>query len=145
MKLFLIFVTATLIAACASSDSTDSSGDKIHWSISAGSGGGFTAMTTGYTLSKNGEVYKWSGANGNRDNSKKIGTISRDDAEQFSKTLTMAGFATTTLNSPGNMTTFIEMDRTDGRHYIQWGSAQPPQAIAEWYTSFISRCTAMEK
>lgn len=139
-KLLAIVCCAALLSACSSSYTSK-------WSISAGSAGGFAGMTSGYTLHPSGDVMKWSGmpGTGARENAKKIGAISSDDACAFAKRLDKAGLWTTTLNTPGNLSMFIEMQKDDSTHSVQWGGQQPPPDLADWYASFMNQCAKLDK
>ena len=118
---------------------------SAHWTITAGSGGGFTGMTNGYTLLSSGDVLKFSGMNGNRDGAKKIGSVKADEAEKYATRLSDAGFWTSAINGSGNMTMFIEMQKDSMRHQIQWGGAVPAQQFGQLYSDFMTMCSALDK
>ncbi len=139
---FIILATIVVAACTSSSDLT-----KEKWTITVSTGGGFTGMSSGYTMIETGEVFAWNGQEGDHEKTNKIGSISAEKAHDF-KIKLAAGLDSMQLNAPGNMSTSIELDANGHAEKITWGAADHPNApdqLSGWYNDFMQTCGAMQK
>ena len=143
-KLYSAFLLATFVlAACSSSNDLT----KEKWTITVGSGGGFTGNSSGFTMIETGDVYLWSGKEGVHERTNKIGTVSVEKAHDYKIRLDSANIGAMNLNSPGNMSTFIELETNGHVDRITWGSTDhpgPPDALKNWYDDFMKACGGMQ-
>ena len=140
----VVLLLAITLMSCSSS----SNASKEHWMITVATGGGFTGMTNGFSMIETGEVSVWSGMRGQHELTYKVGSISPEKAQAFKDTLIAVNLAGMNLNSPGNMSTYIELETSTRRDRITWGSADhpsPPAALSDWYSDFMKTCSSLEK
>ncbi len=87
--------------------------------LNFGSQGGFTNLTTTYTLAEDGKLYKSTSL---AQDKKEITTISKKDIKDIEALIAKVNFAGTSVNQPGNMSSFVNLTR-DGKAYTTtWAS-----------------------
>lgn len=98
--------------------------------LNFGSQGGFTNVATTYTLQEDGKLYKSSSSFlGKKD----LATVSKKDLKEIEALITKVNFAGTSVNQPGNMSSFLTLTR-DGKAYTNtWaaGSSSGNPALDE--------------
>ena len=96
--------------------------------LSFGSGGGFTGQYTTYTLTNDGKLYKEQSATKTKE---AIATLGKKDIKDVETLLAKANLPSTTINNPGNMSTFLNLTK-DGKSYNNtWSSASSGNAALD--------------
>ncbi len=105
---FLLIVSSLLLfAQCKTTQDYQTPYEYEGRSISFGNGGGFTGKSVDFTLMDNGQIFKGLNKEGTVDMIKKI---SKDQVNQIFDTFDLLGFGELTINSPGNMYFFVQMN-----------------------------------
>jgi hypothetical protein len=81
--------------------------------LSFGSGGGFTGVYNTYTLSEEGKLYKQNSATKSND---QITKLKKKDIKEVEALISKFDYAHTTVNTPGNMSSFVNLTK-DGKAY----------------------------
>lgn len=105
--------------------------------LNFGSQGGFTNMSTIYTLQEDGKLYKSTSTSPEK---KELATISKKDLKQIEALIAKANFAGASINQPGNMSSFLNLSR-DGKAYTNtWstGASSGNAAMDELLTKLNS-------
>jgi len=127
----LIFLSAFLFSCSCPNKQQKASSAFIE--INFGSGGGFTGLSTNYTLQSSREVFKQS--NGELS---KINEISKKEAWNISKTLKEIDFYNLKLTEKGNMTYFIEVKSEGSVNKVSWTDSSQSPEIKEFYKTLVS-------
>ena len=87
--------------------------------LNFGSQGGFTNVTTTYTLSENGKLYRSSSLSQDQ---KEVARIGKKDIQDIEALIAKVNFAAASVNQPGNMSSFVNLTK-DGKAYTNtWAS-----------------------
>ncbi len=126
----------SLFLGCASSDSSKK--DIASRTITIGTGGGFTGEQKGFTIDAKGQVRRWTAKPGEKQIMTDLFTTTPDSAQFFFRYLDEIAFTTKEFSTPGNMTTFIEMESAGAKHTVKWGNetVTPPCEFSNFYAMF---------
>lgn len=87
--------------------------------VTFGSGGGFTGMWRGFTISSDGTLYSWEGrAPG--ENQKAVGKVSAVQLDQLWQRIRQANFFDQEIDQAGNMTTIFRVRANRQEHRVAW-------------------------
>lgn len=116
----LVALTVPIVIGCSGNPGTTHSSA---WTITIGSGGGFTGGSSGYIIESSGSVTHWSTASAS---SAKQSTTEPDidpsDAAVFKRYLDRVRFDTITSGPSGNMTEFVELVEGSSTHRASWAA-----------------------
>jgi len=110
-------------------------------------GGGFSGLTTGYTLSSNGKVEYWRQFPGKEKTIVWEKEVDPQNILRFRKELEASNVLSLELKEYGNMTTTITYIRGDEKYSWHWSktvdNSRVPPALQKWYREVSSFCRSL--
>lgn len=116
-KLTLVLLSLSITFYCCKSYTPDQLPEK---QLVFGNGGGFAGIETAYTLLENGQLFKH---NSHDSIPKELTKLGRKTAQQFFTALNDMAFDTISLNDPGNIYQFIQLQEEGKTHKVTWNAA----------------------
>lgn len=105
-----------------------------HFTITIGSGGGFTGAFQGYTFYSDGKVEYWQRYGAKQDSIMWTTEVEPEQLETFQQRLAQSGMLEKTIQEKGNMTTMVTYDTPDTSYYWTWDEqTEIPPAFNKWY------------
>jgi len=109
------------------------------YTVDFSSGGGFSGMHSGFTISPTGMVSYWSEMQGRKEDIRKVGTLSADQLIALQQRIDHSEFRTFVYNETGNMTTSLRITSNEELHTVTWSGARSetehvPSQIQVLYT-----------
>jgi hypothetical protein len=132
MRTIILIILSAFLISC-SSQNKHQKPSSAFLEINFGSGGGFTGLSSNYTLKANQDVFKQSGGE-----LSKINQISKKDARNISKTIREIDFFNLNLSDKGNMTYFIEVKSDGSVNKVSWTDSSQSPEIKEFYKTLVS-------
>jgi len=132
IPLTVLFSAILLIAACKPSKYASPEafkGNKISW----GTGGGFSNITTTYSLLPNGQLFKKSSGDGSV---VEMPAVSKGQAKKVFDMIKGIDLMNMSFNKPGSLSQFIEFATPAGSNKVVFGdeSNKPDQSVLDLYT-----------
>lgn len=112
-------------------------------------GGGFTGLTTGFTLSSNGAVVHWQRFGGQADTTlwKVKGYLS--EVQNLKNQLEESGMLELKYTDTGNITAGIKYETQDQQHVWTWNNSgvdnDIPEPLREWYRHARDFCQSIQQ
>lgn len=134
-------ILVVLMCSCASMPVSNTTTVKRY---AVGEGGGFTGEYTEFSFSEDGKVYK---RDFNYQRDVFIKQLSDADLNYFLGKINSLGIQTIDINSPGNMSKYIEVrDGETSLNKIVWGSTTyyPPNNLVEFHQELYNKLSALE-
>lgn len=128
----IIILTAVIIFDCSGSGLKKDNSISSDFKVVFGSGGGFTGLYNGYTIKKDGSVFKW-GGRFVEENPHKIGVIKKKKIVTIMKKIREIDFFNMDLEKVGNMNRIIVVNENGKKHRINWPVNQENQNVVELY------------
>ncbi|MFZ1731887.1 MAG: hypothetical protein WBQ23_13290 [Bacteroidota bacterium] len=113
-------MAAILFAGCCSCRDTASEQHFPLTVIHYSSGGGFSGMSSGYSILADGEVTRWTGHGGSREKSTTIGKIESKKYRELLSKIYRENPANIRQQETGNMTTSLEVVSDDVVYVYTW-------------------------
>ena len=139
----VLFVTA---GCCSSSRGTETHPPlEIHLS----SGGGVSGMSTGYTITTDGTVTKWTAFPRGRENDRTIGQLSNEEYSTLISDIFAADFRALRQQESGNMTTSLRIVQDEEVFTFQWPGLHSkeedvPATLRSLWTVIWTRIASIE-
>ncbi len=122
--LFALFSFSTLMAK------------KTPFQLTFGSGGGFTGLTTTYTLNSDRTFFKEENLNHKKE---QLAKVKQKDINQIRKLLEKMNFSILNINKSGNITSFITLVENGKEYKTQWtGSSSENPSLDALQAKLIS-------
>jgi hypothetical protein len=121
-RLLIPLILITLSAAVGCCSCRDAAGKAqlhrtvIHYS----SGGGFSGMSSGYSILADGGVVRWKGHGHQREDTTRLGVIESEDLHRMHAAIYALDPASIRQQEPGNMTTALEIVSDDVVYTYTW-------------------------
>lgn len=112
--------------------------------ITISSGGGFTGMVTGYTLSSDGRLTQWQRHPSGGDSVLHETHVDPRQVATFKGDLEKAGMFTYQLNGTGNVTRYVTFSTSDTTYRWSWPAGAPstkvPSKVVRWFHKIETFC-----
>ena len=151
--ILLFFVT--LVPGCSSKNKKSASDlnanrsvDQEVFQITLWQGGGFTGLTTGFTLSSAGEVTHWQRFPGQSDSALWIMKGLSSEIQKLRDQLEETGALEIKYAETGNMTTGISYEKKAEKYFWTWkqtgNETDVPESLRSWYQNAMDFCQSLQ-
>jgi hypothetical protein len=140
LHLLVIVLFLTTLIGCSSHCTT-----KDHdWTITVGSGGGFTGGSSGYTIEGSGKVRSWRTTSATAEKQMRdMPALEAHDAATLKSYLDAIHFDTITSRRPGNMTLFVELKQPNTTHRVNWSNESSIHELQSFYDFALTYLTSL--
>ena len=146
LKLAACFLGILFCIAChkKSAETTPQQDAIIPFEISIATGGGFTGLSTGYTLSHDGRVEHWQRFAGGEHTTLWSQQSSAGKIMAFKMQLDDLGMLGKQIQESGNMTTMVTLALPDTTYTWYWGQLKKTE-LTGWAQDVESFCQELKK
>ena len=146
LKLAVCFLGVIFCIAChkKSADKTPQQDTTVPFQISISTGGGFTGLSTGYTLSHDGRVEHWQRFAGGEYTALWSQQGSAAKIGAFKMQLESLGMLGKQIRQSGNMTTTVTLALPDTTYTWYWGQLKKTE-LTDWAQNVESFCQQLKK
>lgn len=109
---------------------------KAPFVLTFGSGGGFTGLTTTYTLNSDRTFSKEENLSHKKES---LGKVKAKDINQIRKLLAKVNFSILNINKSGNITSFVTLSENGKEYKTQWtGASSENPALDDLHKKLVS-------
>ena len=155
IKISLVVFSVVLIAGCNSKNkksamelNTRIAAEQEPYQIRLWQGGGFTGLTSGFTLSSNGDVTRWQRFPGQPDSILWKGAGNLAEIQKLKTQLIESGALETKSTETGNMTAGINYETKDNKYTWTWTKSDSendiPELFKDWYQKATIFCQSLQ-
>ncbi len=153
--ILILLLSVLLIPGCNSKNKKSASELNINsameqeaYQITLWQGGGFTGLTTGFTLSSGGEVAHWQRFPGQSNTALWIVSGYLPEIQKLRRQLEESGVLEMTYTEPGNMTAGINYETKDKKYLWTWNQTgienDIPEPLRRWYQNAMDFCQSLQ-
>lgn len=154
-KILFVILVLFLITGCNSKNkksavemNASSAVEQESYQITLWQGGGFTGLTSGFTLSSTGEVIHWQRFPGQPDSILWKGTRSQVEIQKLKSQLEQSGALKLKADETGNMTAGVSYKMNETVYRWTWkkiGSDDDiPELIRDWFKDALNFCQSLQ-
>ena len=156
-RFILIFLlSVVLISGCNSKNkkslselNINSAMEQQAYQITLWQGGGFTGLTTGFTLSSTGEVTRWQRLPGQSDSVLWIMKGYSSEIQKLRSQLEESGALEMKYDDTGNITVGISYNKKDEKYLWTWNQTgvktDVPEPLRNWYQNAMDFCRSLQQ
>ena len=153
--ILILLLSVVLISGCNSKNkksvselNTSRAVDQDTFQIKLWQGGGFTGLTTGFTLSSAGEVTHWQRFPGQSDSVLWIVKGHSSDIQKLRSQLEASGALEMKYAETGNMTASVSFEKKDEKYTWTWNQTGAekdiPEPLRSWYQNALDFCQSLQ-